>query len=219
MGSTPGKPKLGFATPFPQSSLLRPLEEPYYYARPNTSVLDTQGGPEGGSVNISNKTFQDGETIGHLSYSPEKAASKSDEVATDECSSMEDQLHTDLSGSLPGRFSRSALFEDVNKLVAKTVAVRGEGEVGTIRSHEKPQTAGPGSKSLTSPPDLSQRVKPALRKRKAVIRARSSDQTEDSESEYFYGVSTKNAFLVWGTVHAVPPRVKKSQGRLTHKRA
>ena len=71
---------------------------------------------------------------------------------------MEDQLYTDLSVLFPGRFCRSAMC--VNKPVAKTSAVRGEGEVGTTRSHEKPQTAGPGPRSPTFPPDLSERVKP-----------------------------------------------------------
>ena len=80
-------------------------------------------------------TFQDGQTIGQLSCSPEKAASKSEEVVTDECSSIEGQLYTDLSASFLGRFSRS---ENVNKLIAKTSAIRGEVEVGTTRSHGKP---------------------------------------------------------------------------------
>ena len=140
VSSTRGKPKLGLATPFPRSSLLKLLKEPYYYARPNTSALDAQRGQGGGGgvaavLPTFVNTFQDGETIGQLSCSPEKAASKSEEVATDECSSIEDQLYTDLSGSFLGRFSRS---ENVNKLIANTSAVRGEVEVGTTRSHGKP---------------------------------------------------------------------------------
>ena len=84
------------------------------------------------------KTFQDGQTIGQLSCSPEKVASKSENVATDECSSIEDQLYT-------------VYYINVNKLIAKTLAVSGEVEIGTTRSHEKPQTSGHGSRSPTSP--------------------------------------------------------------------
>ena len=145
-------------------------------------------------------------------------------ASTDECSSMEDQLYTDLSGSFPGGFRRSGLFENENKLVANTSAGKFEGEVWTTRSHEKPQTAG---RVLGHRRDLSQRVKPALKKRKAVIPARSSHETQDSECEYFYGVSTKNAFSVLGEGNHVydTPKSKKQQknkqqqGRLAHTRA